>query len=965
MKNNLKILNQIIFLLSVISLILFVTNILTPLVTNFNRKFVFIFLLFTFGSLFTYFFFTPEIRNGLVKFLKKTIKFVSLFDPFNRVIILISLLTIFLFAINIFYPFVSNFIKLYKILTIFTIFGTIFLSLIFNVKFLNKTIHVLVKMLKLLERWTNKLVKHDITLLGCVFVKHHRYMKFIFTNNLLLDNHEILKPIYNYLMSDETFINFGYYKVIIITMVNEDENFQLHHNVLITNDTPFEKYYEKVEKHIKYSYDEGSTAGVSVFKLFEVLVWNMDDLKNKHIKITSDARHVFEKKNIIQNVNKKRHYHNYIKPLKHNKVEIKNFATLDVETINYKGWQQPISICLTWSKETKLFIIDLNLFNVHLEKAVNNLWKELFVYLEVESKFNFEIIFIHNLGKFDGVFLFKALSNYYDPSRIKTVIDEKNNFILISLKFFKYNITFKDSLRIFPISLQSLCEVFNVEGKLFKYKKAFNNIEMFNNEDILNQFIQYSEQDSKALYKALLTAQNEFLKHHNVDITTIVSMSSLAMKIFRSNYLKTDIPILTTSEDDFVRKSYFGGATDYYKAYAKNLYYYDINSLYPKAMCNLMPHKVIKKYDVMDNLDLNKFFGFCHVEVNCDNNVSKPVLPVKFKGKNIFPRGRWEGVYFSEELKLIKSLGYTIKLIRGLEFNKIDLFSEYVNHFYSLKMKSTGSERWISKLLLNCLYGTFGRKKELLDTINIYNQDLEKYLLTNIIKKIININDKISTLLIIKNINSDILENLNSSYSLEIKPFQSTVKSNVAIASAITAYARMYMLNFKLDNSVVYTDTDSIFTEKKLESNLLGKEIGLMKDELKGLTIKEAYFLDIKQYGYWFNNSEGERIEKSVFSGVKRNSLSFKEVEYIFKGGISIKEIPVRFYRYLDSLKIKIKKSKISIKKTSDKILYNNIYLPPIINTKNNNMLTTILNKLIKYRNNLLQKYKIMKIKKF
>jgi len=43
-----------------------------------------------------------------------------------------------------------------------------------------------------------------------------------------------------------------------------------------------------------------------------------------------------------------------------------------------------------------------------------------------------------------------------------------------------------------------------------------------------------------------------------VDITSVVSISSLAMKIFRINYLEVDIPILNHNEDNFIRKGYYG-----------------------------------------------------------------------------------------------------------------------------------------------------------------------------------------------------------------------------------------------------------------------------------------------------------------------------------------------------------------------------------------------------------------------
>ncbi len=88
------------------------------------------------------------------------------------------------------------------------------------------------------------------------------------------------------------------------------------------------------------------------------------------------------------------------------------------------------------------------------------------------------------------------------------------------------------------------------------------------------------------------------------------------------------------------------------------------------------------------------------------------------------------------------------------------------------------------------------------------------------------------------------------------------VKSNVAIAAAVTSYARIHMIPYKLLPGCVYTDTDSIFTTSKLPDHLLGTEIGEMKDELSGITINEAYFLGIKQYGYWYVDSKGERIEK-------------------------------------------------------------------------------------------------------
>jgi hypothetical protein len=44
---------------------------------------------------------------------------------------------------------------------------------------------------------------------------------------------------------------------------------------------------------------------------------------------------------------------------------------------------------------------------------------------------------------------------------------------------------------------------------------------LFENQVLLNQFIEYSKQDSICLLKALTKAQNIYIEEHKVDIATI------------------------------------------------------------------------------------------------------------------------------------------------------------------------------------------------------------------------------------------------------------------------------------------------------------------------------------------------------------------------------------------------------------------------------------------------------------
>ena len=297
-------------------------------------------------------------------------------------------------------------------------------------------------------------------------------------------------------------------------------------------------------------------------------------------------------------------------------------------------------------------------------------------------------------------------------------------------------------------------------------------------------------------------------------------------------------------EDTFVRRSYFGGATDYYKGYGENLHYYDVNSLYPFAMLKPMPLELKKVHVNMNGwsiVDFESFFGFVECNVETPDNIKIPILPFKYKGKTIFPIGKWRATYFSEEIKAAIKLGYKIELLKGYEYSKCDLFNDYINHFYEIKKNSVGSERFIAKMHLNQLYGYFGRKQDLLETINIDKKDLILYVGTRLIKTMIEIDENTLSLLVYSNLNEDLISEINSSITLKISNPLSFVKSNVGIASAVTAYARTHMIPFKLNNDVYYSDTDSIFVGNKLDDILIGKEIGLMKDELNGLLIDKAY----------------------------------------------------------------------------------------------------------------------------
>ena len=306
-------------------------------------------------------------------------------------------------------------------------------------------------------------------------------------------------------------------KVIIIAGIVNGEEFSFHHNVLITNSTTFQQYYNLVKNAIQTNYENGYS--IDVIPQFKVRVWNMDELSNKKIKITKSAiGKGFQTKISVSPLIKSRPFSSFIKPIKDHNVDPTSspIATMDIETMEFKGLQIPVAISLAYSDfnkvKTKLFLIKPSIFKRSPNRAIDLLWKDYFDFISLNSSC-FKNIFIHNLGSFDGLFLYKALAKYDSkPELVSTIIDDKNKFIQISLNLNLknknlYTITWKDSYRLFSVSLNDLCSVFKVEDKISKYEPRFNSVTLFDNPDLLNLFKSYSIQDALSLYHALDKAQ--------------------------------------------------------------------------------------------------------------------------------------------------------------------------------------------------------------------------------------------------------------------------------------------------------------------------------------------------------------------------------------------------------------------------------------------------------------------------
>lgn len=336
--------------------------------------------------------------------------------------------------------------------------------------------------------------------------------------------------------------------------------------------------------------------------------------------------------------------------------------------------------------------------------------------------------------------------------------------------------------------------------------------EVLTNESEYNDLVKYAKQDVICLYNAINNAITFYNDNFKVNPIQSLSTASLSYKIFKKEQIHS---FLTQIDDDLVIKGYFplapggGGYRNHFKFKGNNLKYYDVNSLYPHVMLNDIPYEIISTFNTVEingmkyhkvflnkpinremeeelftltQVKLENFFGFARCQIT--NPTYLEILPFKNKeGYTYYPANgsTWIGTYFSEELKFVQSIGFKIELLEGIEFSKFKPFNDYISKFYNLKLESEKigdkTMRSIAKLHLNSLYGYFGKDYSQ-NSLNI-NENIVRNS-----KRSIHLNDNLFINIVEENIKSR--------------------SSNVAIAAAVTSYARIHMYNFIIKYYLIF-----------------------------------------------------------------------------------------------------------------------------------------------------------------
>jgi len=624
---------------------------------------------------------------------------------------------------------------------------------------------------------------------------------------------------------------------------------------------------------------------------------------------------------------------------------IQNFITMDLETISKQIGEKnsvlsPFLLCWYDGKRDSKHTYFLN---SNKESSIGEIIKKMMEDICIRKYKGYKI-YLHNFAKFDAIFLIKYL---VELGNCKPIIN-KGKIISFS---FKPNwkkdfgrITFLDSYLLLPSSLKNLSKGFTIDNPKDLFPILFNNIsykgivpdfKYFKNitrdeyNEYKNQFInkiwdfkeesiKYCILDCISLYQILSKFSILIFSKFKLNIQNYPTLPSLAFAIFRSKYLKIlSIYQISGKIDKDIRQSYTGGSTEMFIPKGENIHVYDVNSLYPFVMKN-NPYPVGNPTYFEGNIlysELNPF-GFFYCKIKAPDNLIHPILQIHHKTKGgvrtVSPLGIFSGWFFSEELYNAQKFGYQFEILRGYLFDKGYVFDGYVDELYSLRLTydKTNPMNYTAKILLNSLYGRFGMDDNF-NSIEILKQkDLDR--LTKGEYNIESITQLNSKFLVSYNKLKESKDDFDSN--------KETHNINIGVASAVTAYARIHMSQFKNNPNLpnlYYTDTDSAYFDGPLPPSFISNTV-LGKLKLEGI-YDQALFLAPKVYALKNKEEEIIKIKGLSKEAIIKNNITLDNLIPLLYSGEKTIYLQNKWYRSLGEGSINILEQTYNLKVTGNK----------------------------------------------
>lgn len=371
----------------------------------------------------------------------------------------------------------------------------------------------------------------------------------------------------------------------------------------------------------------------------------------------------------------------------------------------------------------------------------------------------------------------------------------------------------------------------------------------------------YCRRDTEIVRDAVIEFVR-FVRQHDLG-NFANTVSGQALNAYRHRFMGKNILIHNSDlAYDLERDAYFGGRTEAFyigKVEYPEVVSLDINSMYPFVMKT-------KEYPTKYRnflADPDPEYIFRNLRDRCwiadvTLKTPKPLYAVKRDGYTVFPIGEFRTTICTEGFQYAYDHDHIQEIHRAAEYEKGDLFSEYVKYFYSLKQKygEDGDKLWytITKLFMNSLYGKFGQEYDtIIESHAAEDSDMYRRICYNV------------------DTGERFIEQSLFGVYKRIQGKEPSQVTFTAIAAHVTEYARFKLYRHIYNTPgarVLYCDTDSIFVPAEdvhlFDSVLDSEKLGYLDVEkrMKGLFIHGC-----KDYEY-----EGCRVLKGVKSDAKEIS---------------------------------------------------------------------------------------------
>lgn len=366
-------------------------------------------------------------------------------------------------------------------------------------------------------------------------------------------------------------------------------------------------------------------------------------------------------------------------------------------------------------------------------------------FMEWCSKEN-KYVYFHNL-KFDGEFilswLFKNGFTYSNKSKEKTfssVVSSTGQFYIIDVIFSKGNkklrkVTFYDSLKKLPFSVEKIAEDFNLP---FQKLEIDYNLKRSKNHMITEDEKEYILNDVRIVAMALKIQFEQGLNK----ITNGADALSDFKKTISEKAFKINFPIMDLQTDKDIRQGYRGGFTyvnpKFQNKDIKKGVVFDVNSLYPSVM-----------YDCLLPFGRPIFFEGCYREdelyplyiqkLKCSFKLKEGYIPtIQIKNNAAFIPNQYIEESLDETTLVLSSVDlelffehynvWNIEYVNGWKFKGVKgIFNSYIDKWGKIKMENEGAVRQLAKLMLNSLYGKFGTNPDITRKIPYFEDNIVKW----------------------------------------------------------------------------------------------------------------------------------------------------------------------------------------------------------------------------------------------